>query len=818
VRSHCGLGLARLAAVCCLLAAALAAAPSTLAATGLPSVRSGHRPGPDALYAPPPKVVPQLENDGPWKAAPILVSGAQSYRDGEWLYQDFLFDDHGAAGVPDRDNPYGPGAHLFSPVAGTLTYPTDDVFAHNAADLVELRVRPLAGETAFRVTLNTLKDPERTAFTIALGESPAARAWPHGAGVSSPAELFLTVHGDSAELVDAASGAVVAGGASAAVDRRRRQVDVRVPHSAWDPGRGKVRMTIGVGLWDAPAGRYLAPAGAEATAASPGGAAPSGAALFNVGPRFDEPVPDVDQGGIAYSFGDAAAGSAVQAAWWRERAQADALRLGDASPFHAEVDFGKLAAGARDDSGVPAKGPIDRIFASRHDLGQGLDPERVCFDLASSFSAGAKCEGRFVGQLQPYALYVPRKPTPAKGFGLTLLLHSLSANYNQYTDSKNQSQLGDRGAGTLVATPAGRGPDGFYAGIPEADTFEVWADVARHYRVDADWAVVSGYSMGGFGTYRLLARWPDLFARGAATVGIPGSANDQLPSLRNTPLMTWNAVADELVQVDDAQAAGDALASTGLRFTFDLFETADHLTLATNDEFGPVAEFLGEHRVDRDPAHVTYVVDAKDDSKAARAVADHAYWVSGLGLRDQAASPLGTIDVRSRGFGVGDSAPTGERSSEGQLQGGSHGPMPYHRREQAWGDPPAEPRAKALTVRASKLGTATLDAGRARVGCAPRLAVESDGPLELRLTCPVKRPVACARSMSVVLPRVQGRRLVDVAVMRGGKELRRVRAASLRKVRFRRPSRKAFTLELRGVAEGGTPLTVTVQRRYSACG
>src|SRR6185436_20665689 len=149
---------------------------------------------------------PLLENVAPWKAAPILVSGAQAYRDGDWVYQDFLYDDHGGAGSPANNNPVGAGAFLFSPAAGTYTYPTNPVYANNAADLVELRARPLADATAFRVTLNTLKDPNRVAFTIALGGSDASRDWPHGAGVSSPADLFLTVHGTTAELVDATGG------------------------------------------------------------------------------------------------------------------------------------------------------------------------------------------------------------------------------------------------------------------------------------------------------------------------------------------------------------------------------------------------------------------------------------------------------------------------------------------------------------------------------------------------------------------------------------------------------------------------------------
>src|SRR3954464_7529944 len=192
-------------------------------AASLPTVSSGHRPGPDALYAGP-AAAPQLENASPWSASPILVSGAAAYSGGEYLYQDYIYDDHGAAGAKDPQDPFDPATFLFSPKHGTLTYPTDSAFANNGAALVELRVKPLADSTAFRVTLNTLKDPARTAFTIALGSSAAPLPWPHGAGVSSPAALFLAVHGTSAELLDAATGRPLGPAPSASVDRERRQV------------------------------------------------------------------------------------------------------------------------------------------------------------------------------------------------------------------------------------------------------------------------------------------------------------------------------------------------------------------------------------------------------------------------------------------------------------------------------------------------------------------------------------------------------------------------------------------------------------------
>src|SRR5213593_2928786 len=96
---------------------------SASTASSLPSVTSGARPGPDILYASAPSA-PQLENAGVWSAAPILVSGASAYRGGEFLYQDFLYDDHGAAEQADPADPRSSG-NTFSRPDGTYTYPTD---------------------------------------------------------------------------------------------------------------------------------------------------------------------------------------------------------------------------------------------------------------------------------------------------------------------------------------------------------------------------------------------------------------------------------------------------------------------------------------------------------------------------------------------------------------------------------------------------------------------------------------------------------------------------------------------------------------------
>src|SRR2546423_5857153 len=113
---------------------ALMLLPAGAQASSLPTVSSGPRPGPDILYAPPAHAA-QLENQGVWKASPILISGASAYRSGEFVYQDFLFDDTGAKEQSDPSDPRAAG-NLFSKPNGTYTYPTDAAYANNAAHLV----------------------------------------------------------------------------------------------------------------------------------------------------------------------------------------------------------------------------------------------------------------------------------------------------------------------------------------------------------------------------------------------------------------------------------------------------------------------------------------------------------------------------------------------------------------------------------------------------------------------------------------------------------------------------------------------------------
>ncbi len=346
---------------------------------------------------------------------------------------------------------------------------------------------------------------------------------------------------------------------------------------------------------------------------------------------------------------------------------------------------------------------------------------------------------------------MPAGAEPSSGWGLTLLLHSLSANYNQFSGSHNQSQFSARGGGSVVITPAGRGPDGWYYDHAGADTFEVWADAAAHYRLNPDFTDIAGYSMGGYGTYKFTSQFPDLFARAQPTVGPPGLGvwvppappepggersltERMLASVRNVPFLIWDETTDELVPIAGVLKQVEKLDALGYRYEFDQFQAGEHLTLALNDEYAPAAAFLGAETVNRNPSHVTYVYNPTMDFPADGTSSGHAYWVYGVTLREGAGTaPLGTVDVRSAGFGKGD-PPAGETShGAGALTGGTIPAIPYTSQSKSWGPPTPAPTEDALLITATNVSAFTIDARRAKVDCNAALHVSTDGPLQVTL-------------------------------------------------------------------------------------
>jgi hypothetical protein len=716
------------------------------AGPSLPAVTSGHRPGPDVLYAPAPRA-PQLENHDPrFHAQPLLVSGAEAYVAGEYLYQDYLYDDHGSLAMPvdavnqtaaDPTTAAGLSADALAYQVGSITYPTAPMYAGNAADLVEFRMVPGATSTAYRFTLDTLLRADSTILALALdtdrSSTTGTSTLPRDPGAPFPGtDASLTTWGTGGEVSTFAADGHLLRTTAVAVhtDLASRQVTVTVPHAVQNP-TGQLRATLATGLYDKATGGWLRPHVGDATATSPGGAGlddPSPSGIFNLGFRLNETVQHQNTP--------------------PDELQAVALQKHDPTAFARVIDVDALRAGVSRTT-VTSTGLQIRMYPSRLHLGDG---QQVAFPQE-------------LGQLQPYAVHLPPSGATSHPHPLLLSIHSNGQHYWQYDGTGVMTELGDA-HDTVVLSPLGRGHNGWYVDSSEVDVFEAWADVARHVRLDPNRTAISGYSMGGYATYRLGGLYPDLFGKAFSVVGPPGKkmwippmppddgiqtlSNLWLDSTRNLPFLNFAQVTDELVPVAGtvAQNIGNpalgikGFDQLGYRFRFLLFSPGEHYTLAALGYHFPVAQaFLADTHVDRDPAHVTFAYVPGSDNRSYGLIHDHAYWVSGVTLASTAAGPgaKGLLDVRSHGFGVGDPVSTAEHTAG--VQG-----LPYVESGRTWGPAPVEPVANAADITLTNLKAASLQLDRARLtGVAPltlrttsstsaRLALFGALPQGLRLT------------------------------------------------------------------------------------
>ena len=82
-------------------------------------------------------------------------------------------------------------------------------------------------------------------------------------------------------------------------------------------------------------------------------------------------------------------------------------------------------------------------------------------------------------------------------------------------------------------------------------------DMMKALPLDPDRIYLTGYSMGGFGTYTFLNQEPKLFAAGIPVAG--GAGTDIARNLRKIPLWIFHGEKDDVVKPDMDRALAKAL-------------------------------------------------------------------------------------------------------------------------------------------------------------------------------------------------------------------------------------------------------------------
>jgi predicted peptidase len=198
------------------------------------------------------------------------------------------------------------------------------------------------------------------------------------------------------------------------------------------------------------------------------------------------------------------------------------------------------------------------------------------------------------GVVVRYRWSAPAEPEPERKFPLVIFLHGAGERGND-----NEAQL-RHGVGDILKWSAEAGEPCFLI-APQCPAGKWWAEVnlqtmgleapgaknerlealvtlidelAAKHPIDPARIYLTGLSMGGYGTWDLLARHPAKFAAAAPICG--GGNPEAAESFKSVPLWAFHGAKDEVVPVLRSREMIDALEAAGAKPKFTVYPDAGH--------------------------------------------------------------------------------------------------------------------------------------------------------------------------------------------------------------------------------------------------
>lgn len=644
-------------------------------------------------------------------------AGVTEICNGELVYRDYVFDDYGAdtglisaspallnlaSRAGQLGNPLANTPGLLSPTAGDSRYAAG---AESTADLVELRIGKQGNTYTATFELNALYEAGQTTAAIAIDVD-------NNAATGAETLLGLQVNG----------------------------ADVVYEFNAGNPDTNLIAGTF--------------PAPANSTFKLWAVTAQSSGEVMNVafrGPDEEAGAEGTIPAQVLPNKGN----------WWEDK-QATALSASDISEFFAVVDTQKLNPG-NTEKAVVGSGFKQRVYTSKYTVPNSTGEGMVLQGIPGREQTESRFCGQFfhfVGKYQPYGVYIPTNGNVDDPRSLQVILHGCEANHASQINQPNmQAQFGDQLDRVLVS-PLGRGPYGFYTGLSERDVLDVLDDALNTFNIDEDRVLVGGYSMGGYGSTRLAALYPDRFAGLSNWVGFTGSIlntpllgdaliqgedalagalpfelpvnsrigglgniSNYLGNLRHIPGTHSYAALDELVQVNTGLDWAFKLGQTdGVLYEFYMHLAAEHLTLIALDEWSKEAEFTRNLKLVKNPGRITYKTNEAFAFPQYEIKHDKAYWLSNIKGRAE-----GDIEMDVESFAC---ARSSAQFENGQTAG--NGPVPFLQTfRRLVGVPVQAASENRFTANLSNVASMDIDAAASCLRNGAAYMVVSNGPVVL---------------------------------------------------------------------------------------
>ena len=233
-----------------------------------------------------------------------------------------------------------------------------------------------------------------------------------------------------------------------------------------------------------------------------------------------------------------------------------------------------------------------KIFTIGLDTLSEADREWVAKQLEAESEAAAKSDKsspfaklltgewqRTEGHGLPYRIFGARKLRGAHeaGYPLVIYLHGRGGDVmtpEQPGEARSFSEEDNyRKRECFIIAPQCP-KDASWDGKNSAAVVEIIQDLVKNLAVDKKRVYLTGYSMGGYGTFHLLGEEPRLFAAGVPIAG--GGDPNKVEAYKKVPLWVFHGAKDDVVKPEQSRRMVEALEKARAPVKFTEYADGDH--------------------------------------------------------------------------------------------------------------------------------------------------------------------------------------------------------------------------------------------------
>ena len=178
----------------------------------------------------------------------------------------------------------------------------------------------------------------------------------------------------------------------------------------------------------------------------------------------------------------------------------------------------------------------------------------------------------------PYAVSVPAGYDPATRHPLILALHP-GGKQGSYYGSLHMRQMFEpalRGLNAVVVAPDVP-TRRWTSDVSDRGVMALLAQILETHAIDRTRILVTGFSLGGRGTWFFATRHPDFFTGAIPVAGRPG--DDPLDALGDMPVHVIHSRADDVVPFGPAEEAARQLEEAGGTVAFTALDRVGHYAM-----------------------------------------------------------------------------------------------------------------------------------------------------------------------------------------------------------------------------------------------